>query len=79
MRSRRHSELAPDFFERSTVAIDQPKTLFEHLTLAIGQRLENVFNLFPSRGRLPSCRSGIGALVLDEIAEIRFLAFAYGA
>ena len=30
-----HPELASDFFKRPAVAIDQPETLFEHLTFTI--------------------------------------------
>ena len=41
----RDAKLPAHFLERAAVAVDQSKPLFEHLALAIGQGLEDVFDL----------------------------------
>src|SRR5205823_11093720 len=39
-------ELPAHFLQRSAVAIDQPKSLLEHLPLPIGERLQHVLDFF---------------------------------
>ena len=72
----RDAKLPAYFLERAAVAVDQAETLFEHLALSIGQGLENVFDLLLEQRDRGHVARIFRAFVLDEIAEIRFLALA---
>src|SRR5947207_13693778 len=74
----RDLKLPAYLLERSAVAIHQAKPLLEHLTLAFSQSLEHILDLLLQQNDSSHIARFFGALVLDKIAKIGFLALAHG-
>src|SRR5947209_15449544 len=74
----RHPKLPSYFFQSPAVAVNKAKSLLQHLPLAVGQRLEHILDLLFQEDDRSHVAWIFRALVLDEVAEIRFLAFANG-
>src|SRR5207302_5224251 len=70
-------ELPAYFFQGPAVSINQPKSLFEHLPLPIGQRLQHVLDFLLQQNNRSHVARVFGASVLDKVAEICFFALAY--
>src|SRR4051794_38787720 len=70
-------ELPPYFFQGSAVAVDEAKSLLEDFSFPVGERFQDIFNLFLEQNDRSHVARVFGAPVLDEIAKISFLALAY--
>ena len=63
-------EDAADFFQRVAVAVAQAVAQADDLPLAVGERLEQLFDLARAAFRcLASVDRALGAVVLEELAE----------
>src|SRR5438094_8250685 len=71
-----HLELPAYFFQRSTVSINQPKSLLEHLPFPISERLQHVLDFFLQQNNRSHIARVCGASVRDKVAEICFFAHA---
>src|SRR4029453_16143632 len=65
------------FFQGSAISIDQPKSLFEDLSFAIGERLQHVLDFFLQQNNRGHVARIFGAPVFDKIAKIGLLALAH--
>src|SRR5262245_45708245 len=74
----RHLEDAADLLQRVRVAVAQPVTQLDDLALAVGQRLEHLLDLVLEHLLSRRTHRGLGAVVLDEVAEVTVLALAHG-
>src|SRR5207248_11643681 len=74
----RELKLPAYFLERSAVSIHLPKPLLKYLTLAFSQSLEHVLDLLFQQNDSSHIARAFGALILDKIAKIGFLALAHG-
>ena len=70
-------ELPPYFFQRSAVAVDETESLLEDLTFSVRERFQNILDFFLEQNDRSHVARVFGAPVLDEIAEVGFLALAY--
>src|ERR1022692_4448459 len=71
-----HLEDSAHLFERVGVTVAQAVAQLDDLALAVGQRLEDVFDLVLEHFLRGSVDRRLGAFVLDEVAEVAVLAFA---
>jgi len=70
-------ELPPDFFQRSTVAVNETESLLENLPFPVRERFQDILDLFLEQNDRGHVAWIFGAPVLDEIAKVGFLALAY--
>src|SRR4029077_2989286 len=70
----RNLELPAYLLQRSAVAVDQPRSLLEHLPLPIGERLQHVLDLFLQQYNGSHVARVFGASVLNKVAKICFFA-----
>src|SRR5215510_1145889 len=73
----RNLKLPAYFLQRSAVAIHETESLFEDLPLTVGERFQHVLDLLFEQNDCSHVARVFGPPVLDEIAEIGFLALAY--
>ena len=71
-----NSKLAADLFQGPAISVDQAEALFENLAFTFGQRLKHILDLFLQQHNRRHVAGVFSALVFDEVAEIRLLAFA---
>src|SRR5438046_7758111 len=69
-------ELPPYLLQRSAVAIDQPKSLLEHLPLPIGERLQHVLDFFLQRNNSSHAPPVLAPHLLHQVAVLSFFTFA---
>src|SRR5687767_6837331 len=67
-------ELLADFFERSRVAIGQTKAQLENLAFALSQAAQHVSQFALQQTVAGHVHRVLSFLVLDEVAEVRFVA-----
>src|SRR5215475_14540211 len=72
-----HLELPTDFFQRSTVAVDESKSLLEDLAFSVRERFQDIFDLFLEQNDRSHIARVFGAAVFDEIAKVGFLTLAH--
>src|SRR5438874_10756530 len=70
-------ELPAHFLQRAAISIDQPKSLLEHLALAIGEGLKYVLDFFLQQNNGSHVTRVFGSPVLNKVAEISFFALAH--
>src|SRR5262245_163848 len=70
-------ELPPYFFQCSAVAVDQTEPLLKDLPFSIGERFQDILDLFLQQNDCSHVARVFGSPVLDEIAKVAFLALAY--
>src|SRR6478735_4576062 len=70
-------ELSPYFFQRSAVPVDEAESLLEDLPFPVGERFQDILDLFLEQNDRSHVARVFGAPVLDEIAKVGFLALAY--
>ena len=71
-------ELPTYLFQRSAVAVDEAESLLKDLPFAVGERFQDILDLFLEHNDRSHVARVFGAPILDEIAKIGFLALAYG-
>jgi hypothetical protein len=70
-------ELSTYFFQRSAVAVDEAESLLEDLPFSVGERFQDILDLFLEQNDRSHVTRVLGASVLDEIAKVGFLALSY--
>lgn len=71
-------ELTSDFLEGAAVAVDQAEALLEHLTLALGERFQDVLDFVLEKNNRGHIRGIFRAFVFDEISETGVVTVANG-
>src|SRR5215471_16013820 len=72
-----HLKLPTDFFQRSTVAVDESESLLEDLAFSVRERFQDVFDLFLEQNDRSHIARVFGTSVFDEIAKVGFLTLAH--
>src|SRR5262249_39837562 len=70
-------ELAAYFFQRSTVAVNEAKSLLEDLSFSVSEGFKDILDLLLQQDNRSHVARVFGATILDEVAEVGFLALAY--
>src|SRR5215510_5756083 len=71
-------ELPPDLFQGAAVSVHQPKPLLEDLAFTIGESFQHILDFFLQQNNRSHVAGVLGASILNEIAEVGFLALAHG-
>src|SRR5262249_7500467 len=70
-------ELPTHFLQGSAVPIDQAKSLLEHLSFSISERLQHVLDFFLQQNNGGHIARIFGASIFDKVPKIRFFALTY--
>src|SRR3954454_3560012 len=69
-------KLAPHLFQGSAITINQTKSLLEHLSFTLGQRLEDILDLLLEKSNRGHIARILSAFIFNKISEIRLFTFA---
>jgi predicted ATPase/class 3 adenylate cyclase len=72
----RDAERTPDLLERERLAAEQAVAELDHLPVPVRQRIERPLHVLPSERERRRVERGLGAVVLDEVAELALLLLA---
>ena len=67
-------ELAPNFFQRARIAVDQAETQCQDFLLTLRQGLQNIADLFLQQAECGHFIGLLGRLIFDKVAKVRIVA-----